>query len=176
MKSKIVTIFVFTTFFSIFVSAGDENTPAEAREALAQLGEIAPAIADFLDTAYAYAVYPHVTKVGVLLVGGAGGDGVVYQRGHVVGTSKLKAATFGPQIGGQSYSEFVVFENEAAFQEFQKGELKLTAQVSSVAVTTGASANATYHNGIVVFTMLPKGLMAEATVAGQVLTYYPVSK
>ena len=179
MKSQIVTIFVSTMFlsFSSIASAGDEqNAPAEAREVLSQLGEIAPAVADFLDNAYAYAVYPHVTKVGVLLVGGAGGHGVVYQRGHVVGTSKLEAATFGPQIGGQSYSEFVAFENEATFQEFQKGELKLTAQVSSVAVTAGASANASYHDGVIVFTMLPKGLMAEVTVAGQVLSFFPVSK
>ena len=43
----------------------------------------------------------------------------------------------------------------------------MAAQVSAVAATLGASADAKYENGVAVFTSVKGGLMYEASVGGQ---------
>ena len=43
----------------------------------------------------------------------------------------------------------------------------LAAQASAVAVTAGASADAKYQDGVMIFTMQKGGLMYEASVGGQ---------
>ena len=45
------------------------------------------------------------------------------------------------------------------------------AQVSAVAVTLGASADARYDSGVAVFTLADGGLMLEASVGGQKFKY-----
>jgi len=50
------------------------------------------------------------------------------------------------------------------------------AQVSAVAVTAGAAANAKYTNGVAVFTMAKGGLMYEASVGGQKFGFQPFAK
>jgi len=45
------------------------------------------------------------------------------------------------------------------------------AQVSAVALTIGASADANYEKGVAVFTIAEGGLMYEASVGGQKFKY-----
>ena len=47
------------------------------------------------------------------------------------------------------------------------GNFEFNAQVSAVALTAGASADAGYSHGVAVFTMAKGGLMYEASVGGQ---------
>lgn len=162
-------------FLSGFAMAhkNEGNTTKEAQKVLNVARQMSAPFRSIIDSSYAYVVYPHVAKGG-FIVGGAGGDGIVFKQGKIVGTSTLGQATFGLQIGGKTFSEIVAFENDRAFQDFEKGNLKLAAEMSGVAVTTGASLNAPYRNGIAIFTLLPKGLMAEISVGGQVLTFKPM--
>ena len=46
------------------------------------------------------------------------------------------------------------------------------AQVSAVAITLGASADADYDGGVAVFTIAGGGLMYEASVGGQKFKYH----
>lgn len=123
-------------------------------------------MADFFDNAYGFAIFPKVGK-GAFVVGGAGGRGVVYEQGNPIGEAKLTQVTIGAQAGGQSYREVIFFEDAAAFKNFKKGKMKLSAQVSAVAAAAGASADAPYQEGVIVFTMPIGGLMYEASVGGQ---------
>ncbi len=50
---------------------------------------------------------------------------------------------------------------------FQRGNYELGAQVSAVAITAGASADADFNEGIAIFTEAKGGLMYEASVGGQ---------
>jgi len=129
----------------------------------------------FLDHAAGYAVFPDVAK-GALVVGGAGGTGWVFEHGKPVGTTSLSQVTIGAQIGGQAYSEIIYFENQATLEAFKKGEWTMTAQVSAVALASGASANAKYKHGVAVFTLTKGGAMAEAAIGGQKFSYAAMPK
>lgn len=129
-----------------------------------------PGLSHFFDTAHGYAVFPTVGKGGAI-VGGAYGRGVVYQNGRHVGYCDLTQATVGLQLGGQGYSEIIFFEDLYHLDQFKKGRLTFAAQASAVAVTLGASADADYTNGVLVFTRGNGGLMVEASLGGQSFSY-----
>ena len=49
--------------------------------------------------------------------------------------------------------------------------MEFSAQVSAVAVTAGALADAAYEDGVAVFTLAKGGLMWEASVGGQTFEF-----
>ncbi|RPJ35986.1 MAG: hypothetical protein EHM35_08900, partial [Planctomycetaceae bacterium] len=121
-----------------------------------------------------YAVFPTVGK-GAVGVGGAFGRGELIQGGRVVGYCSLTQASIGLALGGQAYSELIFFETPEALQKFKSGDYTFSAQVSAVALKSGASANAKYADGVAVFTMGEEGLMVEASVGGQRFSFQPVA-
>lgn len=150
----------------------DTMTP-QVNAALANFKARDPSMQRFFDSAYGYAIYPSVGKGG-FFIGGAHGDGAVYERGQIVGVTSITQVTIGAQIGGQAYSEIIFFRNADALATFEAGNFNFSAQVSAVAATAGAAANAAWNNGVAVFTLAQGGLMAEATVAGQKFTFTPI--
>ena len=118
------------------------------------------------DNAYGYVIFPNVGKGG-LGIGAAAGNGVVYEKDMITGMAKLSQVSIGFQAGGQAYREVIFFESKREMDRFKKSQLEFSAQVSAVAVAAGASANAKYTNGVMVFTMQKGGLMYEASVGGQ---------
>jgi len=129
-----------------------------------------PSLAKWFDEAYAYAVFPTVGKGGIG-IGGAHGNGIVIKGDATVAETSLSQLTIGFQLGGQVYSEFIMFKDKTAFDNFARGNFEMGAQVSAVAVTLGASADANYNGGVAVFTIAEGGLMYEATVGGQKFKY-----
>lgn len=120
-----------------------------------------------------YVVYPMVAKGG-LGIGGARGKGYVYQHSRLIGRSTLTQLTIGLQAGGQAYSEVIFFKDDAALENFKRGKLKLDAQASAVALTERVSADLAYRNGVAIVTMAEGGLMYEASVGGQKLSFHPL--
>lgn len=175
MKNIIYLLGILCTI-SIKAQIGGWNPELKtnADKALSAMIELNPKLETFKKKAYAYVVFPKITKAGVG-IGGAAGNGIVYKNDNPIGTSKLKQASVGLQLGGQQYSEVIFFENEAAFQHFANGNLKFDAQASAVALTEGASADVPYSNGVAVFTMTKGGLMYEASIGGQHFTYEPTN-
>ena len=150
-------------------SAGKEpinKRDREAREVITKFKEKDPSLDRFFEEAAGWAVFPTIAKGG-FIVGGARGDGVVYQKDVVIGYSTVSQGTIGLQIGGQTYSEIVFFEDTAALNHFKAGNAELSAQASAVAVKAGASADAGYAKGVAVFTMAKGGAMLEASIGGQ---------
>jgi lipid-binding SYLF domain-containing protein len=127
---------------------------------------------NFFTQAYGYAVFPSVGK-GAIGIGGAHGNGVVYEKGKPIGDTSLTQITIGFQLGGQAYSEIIFFKDKKTLDDFKNGNFELGAQASAVAVTAGASADANYEKGVAVFTMAKGGLMYEASVGGQKFSYDP---
>ncbi len=124
------------------------------------------------DEASGYAVFPTIGK-GAIGVGGAYGRGELFEDGAVTGFCDLAQGTIGFQLGGQAYSELIFFENRGALLHFKSGNLAFAAQVSAVAATAGASADADYESGVLVFTLTKGGLMYEASIGGQKFSYVP---
>ena len=54
----------------------------------------------YIDASYAYAVFPSIGKGGVI-VGGAQGEGTVFQGGQAIGEVKMNQLTVGLQFGGR---------------------------------------------------------------------------
>jgi lipid-binding SYLF domain-containing protein len=129
---------------------------------------------ELFETAYGYAIYPHVTKGGLVL-GGASGQGEVFEQGRLIGYSRITQGTVGAQIGAQTYQEVIFFENEAALNRLKDGEFAFAAQASAVIAAEGASADADYQDGVLVFTSPIGGAMAEASVGGQNFSFEPVN-
>jgi lipid-binding SYLF domain-containing protein len=125
---------------------------------------------NLFDNSFGYVIFPNVGK-GAIGIGGAAGNGIVYEQGTAVGKAKMKQVTVGFQFGGQAYREVIFFENQAALDQFKGGNFEFSGQVSAVAATKGASADVKYRNGILVFTQEKGGLMYEASVGGQKFGY-----
>lgn len=134
-----------------------------------------PGMDDLFRKAAGYAVFPSVGKGG-LVVGGAHGNGLVYEKNALVGRASLSQVTIGAQVGGQEFSQVIFFETADTLAKFKEGGFAMSAQLSAVAAAEGASRNAKYVDGVMVFTRAKQGLMAEASVGGQKFKFEPVEK
>ncbi len=153
-----------------------------------------PTVGPYLEKAYGYAVFPTIGKGGIG-IGGAYGEGQVYRFGKVTGFTSLADISIGFQLGGQAYSQIVLFQDKSAYENFISGNFEFDASASAVAITasaqadlgttgTGASAGVggsagnqaetPYRKGLLVFTIAKGGLMYEASIGGQKYSYSPV--
>jgi lipid-binding SYLF domain-containing protein len=153
--------------------ANRESLETQAQAAIQVAKTTDPGMAKFFDTAAGYAVFPNIGKA-AWVVGGAYGKGILYEHGQPAGYCDMTQASVGFAWGGQAYTEIIFFETPEALNKFKAGQLTLAAQASAVAVTLGASANAKYANGVLVFTKGLKGVMVEASVGGQKFNYQPL--
>ena len=144
----------------------------KATATLREWNRLDPGVEEFARKGYAYALFPEVSKGG-LVFGGAYGRGAVFEQGQHIGYADLTQGTFGLQVGGQTYSELIVFENKASFERFTQNELDFSADATAVILKTGAAANARFVEGIGVIVRPMAGAMAEAAIGGQQLTYVP---
>ncbi|MHC4217269.1 MAG: lipid-binding SYLF domain-containing protein [Planctomycetota bacterium] len=132
-------------------------------------------IEEFFGNAVGYVVFPKVAKGG-LVVGGAHGNGVVFERRSIgrdtiIGSAEVAQGSIGLQIGGQTFSEIVFFEDETTFENFKKSNLEFSGRASGVAGGEGATVAAKYENGTAAFVFGEKGLMGEAAIGGQKFTF-----
>jgi lipid-binding SYLF domain-containing protein len=147
----------------------------DVEEAIKAFKKADPGLDQTFKSAAGYAVFPNVGKGG-LVFGGAHGLGYVYEGDKLVGYASLTQVTFGAQIGGQEFSQIVFFETKGALEQFKSSQFTMNAQVGAVAAAEGASKNAKYVEGVMVFTKAKQGLMAEASVGGQKFKFTPAGK
>jgi lipid-binding SYLF domain-containing protein len=145
----------------------------DSRTGLAQFKAADPSLQQFLDSAAGYAIFPDIGK-GAVGVGGAYGHGIVYEHGNMIGYADITQATIGAQLGGQEYSEVLVFQTEDALNRFRGGNFAFAAQASAVAVNAGAASSAKFENGVAVFVKTKGGLMGEASIGGQKFNFQPL--
>jgi lipid-binding SYLF domain-containing protein len=153
-----------------------ENRSSMERDARDTINEFKAADSSldrFFREAAGYAVFPVVAKGGAI-VGGAHGDGVVFQNGQLIGFAELSQGSVGAQIGGQTYSEIIFFETVSALNAFKSGSFAFAGNASAVAIQSGAAAAADYKDGVAVFTKPRAGLMLEASIGGQEFEFYPL--
>ncbi len=158
----------------VALAADTSALVADARATIQAFKQKDPKLEKFFSSATGYVVFPTIAKGG-FVVGGAGGDGVLFVGGQPAGTANMGQASIGAQLGGQTYSEIVFFENATTLNDFKKSNFTLAAQASAVALSAGAAANASYQDGVAVFTASKTGLMYEASVGGQKFTFHPLA-
>ena len=151
-------------------SEGKADIRKDSDVALVKANASDPTMTNVFETAHGSAVFPKIGKGGVG-VGGAYGKGVLYQDGRMVGYCDVSQASIGLQLGAQTYTEIICFEDQESFDRFKTGNFSFDAQATAVALKSGAGANAKYSDGVAVFTMDEAGLMFEAAIGGQKFSY-----
>jgi lipid-binding SYLF domain-containing protein len=174
MKIRYTAWALFVAMLSTLAAQASEDLQAESQQAISDLKSKDSTINTFFGNSAGYAVFPDVGKGG-LIVGGAHGKGLVYEKDKQIGQATMTQATIGAQVGGQTFAEIIFFQTPAALQDFKAGKFEMSAGVSAVAVKEGASSTAQYKDGIAVFTMPKKGLMAEASIGGQKFKFEPTN-
>ena len=176
MKPKfhyLITALIVVGFAAnVWADKDRDELAAGVKEAKAKALKEDPGLSTHFDKAAGYVIFPSVGKAG-LGVGGALGNGQLFEKDKLMGQAHLSQLSIGFQAGGQAYSEFIFFEDQTALDSFKKGNFEFSAQVSAVALKSGVSANAKYEHGVMVLTMAKGGLMYEASVGGQKFKYEP---
>ena len=147
-------------------SEKDKKIAADAREAKADFIKVDGQMKSLFDNAYGYVIFPNVGK-GAIGIGGAAGNGAVFQKGTLIGMAKMTQVSVGFQWGGQAYREVILFESQADLDRFKQNKIEFSGQASAVAATAGAAANVKYKEGVMIFSQIKGGLMYEASVGGQ---------
>ena len=177
-KNSLIMLAIFA-FITLFLphplrAQGEQYKISKgSREAKAAFIKSDASMKDLFNNSYGYVIFPNVGKAAIV-VGGAGADGAVYEKGKMTGTAKMVQISVGAQVGGQAYREVIFFENKDALDRFKENKVEFSGQVSAVAAKSGASANAKYREGVQVFTQEISGLMLEASVGGQKFTFKPL--
>jgi lipid-binding SYLF domain-containing protein len=167
-----LTALLLATQAHAFEPNVNDEMELNVAQAILAIKRADPGIEAFFENAAGYAVFPGVGKGG-LVVGGAYGKGLVIVDEKVDGYTTMTQASIGLQIGGQKYAQFIFFKDDVAIGHFRRGNFEFGAQASAVAITAGASADASYDGGVAVFTHAAGGLMVEGSVGGQKFTYEP---
>ncbi|MEM6514760.1 MAG: hypothetical protein AAF688_01155 [Bacteroidota bacterium] len=151
-------------------SEKDKKIMADAEDAKATMVEKDSEIADFFSKSAGYVIFPNVGKGG-LIIGGASGNGIVYENGVAVGSADLKKLSVGLQAGGQAIVEVIFFETLDDLNDFKQGDFEFAAGISAVVLKEGKAKGIKYRDGVAVVAMPKAGLMAEASVGGQKFDY-----
>ena len=175
MKKNAVTLIIRSLLFCLVLlfansakaqSGKDKEIIKDCDSAKAEFIRTDGLLSNVFQSATGYVIFPNVGK-GAVGIGGASGNGIVYERGVMIGKAKMSQVSVGFQLGGQAYRELIFFENQESIDRFKKNKVEFSAQASAVAATAGASANAKYHEGVMIYTQQKGGLMYEASVGGQ---------
>jgi len=171
---SLLTVITLATLVSAQADeAENEKLAKDVQTALSNLKSKDSTFEKTLKKVHGYVIFPRIAKGG-FIVGGAGGAGEAYEGGKLVGHAKLSQGTIGAQIGGQVFTEVILFENEAAMNRFKKSVWEMNAQVSAVAAAEGVSQNAKFSGGVAIIILPVGGLMAEASVGGQKIEFIPL--
>ncbi len=155
-------------------SAGEQSKSLidQASRAMRLFRQTDPSMKRFFFRSVGWAVYPRVANAGVLL-GGAYGKGVVYQRGVIIGFSELRQFTARLQLGGRQYSEIVFFADKPTLQRFRQGRIKIDPDTQGIRTARGNAADARPRSGVTVFLLEKGGLMADISFGRQRLSFEP---
>ena len=88
---------------------------------------------------------------------------------------RYDAGLGGAEIGGQEFSQIIVFQTPAALQSFKNGTTDFGAEATAIAVEEGAASKSMFKDNVAVFTYAEKGLQVQASLAGQKFNYQPIA-
>ena len=102
-------------------AATAEELNTDGKAALNRLYAQSTKATRFGKSAYAILVFPRIVKAG-LIIGGQGGEGVLFVHGKPTGYYKIGAVSYGLQAGGQSFSYVLFLMNDKALAYLNKSD------------------------------------------------------
>ena len=156
--------------FAPAFAEGKAALNADAEAALQALYSSTPAAKALGDKASGVLVFPNIVRAG-FIIGGSGGDGVMYKKGRASGYYSSGSASVGFQAGMQSFGYAVFFMSDAALNKFQNSSgWDIGAAPTVVLVDAGMAKEmntTTLKSDIYAFIFDQKGLMAGMALQGQ---------
>jgi lipid-binding SYLF domain-containing protein len=128
------------------------------------------AIRTVTDQAVAYAVFPSIAKGGAL-VGGAYGQGILYEHGVATGYVSVQQASIGAELGGKSFAELLILRNADDVASVKAGTFTAGASLGVTVLKESADTSATFDPSTSIFVLPHGGLMVDVSVNGQQLKY-----
>jgi lipid-binding SYLF domain-containing protein len=133
-----------------------------------------PGTRTLADNAVAMLVFPSITTAGFGIGGSYGTGAHAREGGQTTAYYNLIAASFGFQLGAQSFSQAYFFNTAEALDTFRQTQgFEAGVGVTAVAADFGAGGDitsSTLQEPVVVVTWGQSGLMAGATVEGVKMT------
>ena len=124
-----------------------------------------PSAKQLIDSEYGHAVFD--TTKGGFIVTGAGGTGVAtHKNGSNPVYMHMGSGGIGLGAGLENYKFIVLFENEDVYKRFVNGEWSAGATAQAAAGRDGAAVVGKFNNGVAVYHITDKGLIAQADVQG----------
>jgi lipid-binding SYLF domain-containing protein len=150
----------------------DANTLTERRQEILDMSKATindlrddKSFASLLNDAYGHAVFD--TTKGGFIVTGAGGTGVAMRKnGSDPVYMHLGAGGVGLGAGLENYKLIVLFENEDVYDRFVDGAWTAGASAQAAAGRDGAAVVGKFVNGVAVYHITDKGVIAQADVTG----------
>lgn len=150
-----------------------EALGANSRAALDKLYKSNPTALLLARNAEGVLVFPKITKGG-LLIGGAYGDGSLFQRNNETGFYRSISASYGLQFGLQKYGYALFLMDEAAVRSLNSsGGWEIGSDPNLVVIDQGFSttlSTTTAHTGTYAIGFDYKGLMAGLGLQGTKIT------
>lgn len=170
--NKLILVSIFLIFCTgLFAQTEDQmEIINDAEDAKSEFIEHNPQLASLFEKAAGYVIFPNVGK-GAYILGGAAGNGAVYENGKLVGMAELRQLDVGFQLGGKAFREVILFQTREQLEEFKQGNLELSSDISVVIIDEGISQDVDFQEGIAVVTMAKAGAMAGISVGGQKFDY-----
>lgn len=138
---------------------------AMAKTTLDDLFARSPPAKALFAKAAGHAVFDN-TKVALGISGGGGQGVAVVGRDGDRTYMKMGTGGVGFGLGAQNYQVVFLFETRQALDGFVEKGWQADASAQAAAGSAGANAEATFRNGVAVWQITDKGLMASADIAG----------
>jgi lipid-binding SYLF domain-containing protein len=132
-----------------------------------------PGCNEVAEKAQGMLVFPSVTK-GALVVGGSYGEGALIVDQKTEGYYSTAAASIGLQLGGQTYSQIIMFMTTEVLDGFRNSsgwEAGVNAKVAMIDKGKAADVSSIIaNNPVIAFVYGQKGLMGDLSVEGAKIT------
>lgn len=178
--SLMLLIVVFALSFprmTLAATAAEINR--DVNIALSTLYKTTPAAKKLAGVAKGILVFPSIIKGG-FIIGGQYGEGALRVGGKTTGYYNTVSASYGLQIGAQSFGYALFFLDNEGLKYLEKSEgWELGVEPNVVMVDKGLArslSTTTAKSGIYVFFFNQKGLMADLSIAGSKITKFTPGK
>jgi lipid-binding SYLF domain-containing protein len=169
----VLTILALVATASVAVAKDKEAKAAEkrqeidavAKESLDRLLKTSSNASKLYEQAYGYAVFDNL-KIQFLVSGGGGAGVAVDKQAGTRTYMKMGTGGIGLGLGGQKYQVVFLFENKKSFDNFVEKGWKAETSGQAAAGTAGAGAASNFSDGMAIYQMSDKGLMASVDITG----------
>ena len=174
MKTSIRLLTLGLALGALFATTSEAGkSPSELRtkidtradEALERLFDENGGARELFDEAYGYAVFSKL-KVAVVVSGGHGRGVAVRKETGDRTYMQVGTGGVGFGLGGQKSYLVMLFESAEAFNNFLDKGWQADGSAQAAAGTAGANANTTFRDGVAIYNLTKKGLVASADITG----------